>query len=154
MVWWLWILAGFGLLVLELLTPGVFFLFFGVSAILVGSVVGAGVDMPLWGEFLTFSVLSVVLLLVFRGQVLKRLKGRPGEGQRVDRLEDEIATTQVAIPVGAVGKAELRGTPWSARNVGDTDLDIGVRCRVERIDGLMLCIRNADETKSKDASVR
>jgi len=153
MIWWLWILVGFGLLVLEMLTPGVFFLFFAVSALLVGIVVGAGMDMPVWGELLAFSVLSIVLLLVFRGPILRKMKGRPGEGRRVDRLEDEIATTQEAISVGAVGKAELRGTTWSARNMGTIDLDAGVRCQVERVDGLTLCIRKPDEKESTDPAV-
>ncbi len=141
MEWWIWIVVGFALLVFELVTPGIFFLFFGASALVVGLLDVAGLDLPLGMELLTFSVLAVVLLLVFRGPILRRLKARPGEGHRVDRIEDEIATTQGAIAVGAVGRAELRGTTWNARNVGEQDLATDVRCRVVKIDGLMLDIR-------------
>ncbi len=43
MAWWLWILIGLGLLVLETATPGGFFaFFFGVGAVLVGMAVALG----------------------------------------------------------------------------------------------------------------
>jgi len=41
------------------------------------------------------------------------------------------------------GKAELRGTAWNARNVGDTPIAESQRCRVERVDGLTLWVRLA-----------
>lgn len=43
---------------------------------------------------------------------------------------------------GAVGKAELRGTVWTARNEDTRSLTRGERCRVMRVDGLTLSIRS------------
>ena len=40
-----------------------------------------------------------------------------------------------------LGKAELRGTSWSARNRGAAALARGQRCVVEKVDGLMLWVR-------------
>jgi membrane protein implicated in regulation of membrane protease activity len=40
-----------------------------------------------------------------------------------------------------VGKAELRGTPWEARSATGGALAKGQRCRVERVEGLMLLLR-------------
>jgi len=40
-----------------------------------------------------------------------------------------------------VGRAELRGTTWSARGVDGVALVRGTRCRVERVDGLTLWLR-------------
>jgi membrane protein implicated in regulation of membrane protease activity len=42
---------------------------------------------------------------------------------------------------GAVGKAELRGTTWTAQNADDRPLARGQRCRVARVEGLTLLIR-------------
>jgi membrane protein implicated in regulation of membrane protease activity len=42
-VWWVWIVAGFALGVLEVLVPGYIFLGFAVGAILVGAALGIGV---------------------------------------------------------------------------------------------------------------
>jgi membrane protein implicated in regulation of membrane protease activity len=46
------------------------------------------------------------------------------------------------IPSNGIGKAEMRGTSWNARNIGDKPLARGERCRVERVDGLTLVVRH------------
>jgi inner membrane protein len=40
-----------------------------------------------------------------------------------------------------MGKVELRGSSWSAQNVSPSPLTSGQRCRVEKVDGLMLLVR-------------
>ncbi|MGZ7030612.1 MAG: NfeD family protein, partial [Thermoanaerobaculia bacterium] len=59
----------------------------------------------------------------------------------VDTMIGEEAITTDEIAPGATGRADLRGSTWSARNVGETPLAKGQRCTVERIDGLLLHIR-------------
>ena len=61
----------------------------------------------------------------------------------VDNLEQEIAVATEVIAVGATGQAELRGSTWQARNIDTVDLKAGDRCRVDRVDGLVLSIRKA-----------
>jgi membrane protein implicated in regulation of membrane protease activity len=39
---------------------------------------------------------------------------------------------------GAVGRVELRGSSWEARNEGDTPLGANQRCRVTRVSGPQL----------------
>ena len=141
MLWWVWILLGFLLLLAELLTPGgLYLLFFGVAAILVGLLAGLSLIGPPWMQWLMFSVFSVVALSLFRRPLLKRL--RPAAlAQEVDSLVGETAIALEDMAADAVGKAELRGAAWSARNVGGNPLTRGQRCTVERVDGLMLCVR-------------
>ena len=142
MLWWLWMLLGLALVVLEVLTPGGFFaLFFGIGALLVGALDGLGMGGPDWLQWLLFSVLSIVSLLLFRGPLLARLKswGRKTDG--VDTLVGEVATLLEDLPADAIGKVELRGTAWSARNEDRQSLHKGQRCRVQRVDGLTLWIR-------------
>jgi membrane protein implicated in regulation of membrane protease activity len=45
------------------------------------------------------------------------------------------------VAPGGVGKAELRGTTWTARTEGTLTLEKGRRCRVERVEGLTLWLR-------------
>jgi len=141
MLWWVWILLGFLLLLAELLTPGgLYLLFFGVAAILVGLLAGLNLIAPPWMQWLMFSILSVAALSLFRRPLLKRL--RPATlAQEVDSLVGETAIALEDMAADAVGKAELRGAAWSARNVGANSLARGQRCTVERVDGLMLCVR-------------
>ena len=69
-VWWVWVVAGFGLGVLEVLVPGLIFLGFAIGAVLTGVLVGLGL---LGGNVallvLVFSVLSVLAWLALRATV-------------------------------------------------------------------------------------
>jgi inner membrane protein len=140
MPWWVWVVGGLVLLVAEVTTPGGFFaVFFGAGAILVGAVRLLGWSGPAWAEWLLFSVLSVVSLLLFRRPLMRRFNLVPGK--LVDRMEGEAAVVQEEVPAGGVGKAEMRGTSWSARTRGPVALRTGQRCRVERVEGLTLWLR-------------
>lgn len=141
MGWWLWVLLGLGLLALEMATPGGFFaLFFGVSALVVGVLVGAGAGGPAWMQWLLFSVLSVAALLTLRRPLQTRLNVG-GSGRPVDSLVASTAVALEDLAAGGIGKVELRGSAWSARNNGDRALARGQRCTVEKVDGLMLWVR-------------
>lgn len=66
-VWWVWVVAGFGLGVLEVLVPGFIFLGFAIGAVLTGVLVGLGFlggNIP--ALMLAFAVLSVLAWLVLR----------------------------------------------------------------------------------------
>jgi membrane protein implicated in regulation of membrane protease activity len=136
MAWWLWLLVGFVLTGLELMAAGGFYLiFFGLSALLIGVLELAGFGGPVWLQWLLFAILSVVTLMLFRNPLLRTL--HPAD-LPVDKIVGEIATPVADIPAGEVGRAELRGTSWAARNAYETTLLKGQRCRVARVDGLML----------------
>lgn len=68
--WWVWIVAGFALGVLEVLVPGFIFLGFAIGAVLTGVLVGIGVlgvSPPLM--LLAFAVLSVAAWLGLRATI-------------------------------------------------------------------------------------
>jgi inner membrane protein len=140
MVWWIWLLGGLALLLLEMATPGgFFFLFFGSAALAVGVLAGLGVEQD-WLQVVIFSVLSVGSLLIFRGPLMRRMAERPGRAA-VDAIAGETATLTEDLPPRGLGKAELRGSSWNAQNATDHALGKGQRCRVERVDGLTLIVR-------------
>jgi membrane protein implicated in regulation of membrane protease activity len=137
MSWWMWVLLGVVLLVVEIVTPGgLFALFFGASAILVGGLVALGVEAR-WLQWLLFAALGVLLLAALR----RRLRSRMSGGPTVDGLVGELAIPQEDLAPGATGRADLRGAPWTAINDGATVLRLGQRCRVFRAENLTIYIR-------------
>src|SRR6185503_19637106 len=142
MIWWIWIVLGLALLVLEIATPGGFyFIFFGGSAILVGFLTASGLLATDWLEWLLFSVFAIGSTAVFRKPLLQKFSPTI-PNREVDSLVGETATAMEAIQPGAIGKAELRGTAWSAVNNSQDSLVRGQRCRVERVDGLTIFVRS------------
>jgi membrane protein implicated in regulation of membrane protease activity len=140
MQWWHWAVLGLVLGLLELATPGGFFiLFFGVGALLVSVLSLAGVAGPLWVQWVTFGALSILTLFFFRDPLLRRMRASEHTGL-VDSLTADIAVAKEDIAPGAVGRAELRGTAWSALNIGAGALHRGQRWSVHRVDGLTLHI--------------
>lgn len=137
MIWWLWVLVGLGLLVLEMATPGgLFALFFGLGALCVAPL--AAVGLPAVGQWIVFSVVSVVLLVTLRNRLQERMR-RPA-GPPVDSLVGQEVVLLEDLPAGGEARAELRGVPWTARAASGIPLARGQRCRVERVDGVVLYV--------------
>jgi membrane protein implicated in regulation of membrane protease activity len=139
-LWWHWLVLGLLLVLGELATPGGFYiLFFGVAALIVGALAGLGIGGPAWLQVLLFSILAVLGLALFRTRLITWMQVDP-QAPGIDTLVGEIGTVGEPLPPGGVGKIELRGSSWSARNASDSTLPAGVRCKVVSVDGLMLYV--------------
>jgi membrane protein implicated in regulation of membrane protease activity len=140
MQWWHWALLGLVLGLLELATPGGFFiLFFAIGAMLVSLLSLFGIAGPLWVQWILFGVFSIVTLFFFRDPLVRRMRAAERIGP-IDQLTSDIAVVKEDIAPGAIGRAELRGSAWSALNVGVGMLHRGQRCAVRKVDGLTLHI--------------
>jgi len=138
MAWWMWMILGLVLAIAEAQIPTNFFLLaFGIAGLIVGALVGLGWGGPPWLQWLIFTTIAIAAVMG-----LKRSLSRPDVGgHEVDDLRREAALVIADIPSGGVGRAELRGTTWSARSSSGLALASGTRCRVERVDGLTLWLR-------------
>jgi membrane protein implicated in regulation of membrane protease activity len=137
-LWWHWLVLGLLLALAEMATPGGFFIiFFGLAALIVGVLAASNLAGPLWMQLLLFSMLSVASLLMFRRKLINRFQPDP-QAPAVDQLVGELATAIEELAAHGVGRVELRGSAWSARNATGVVLARGARCRVVRVDGLTL----------------
>ena len=141
MIWWYWMLIGLVLLGAEMVTPGGFYiLFFGLAALAVGTLAGVGLVQAEWLQWLLFSGLAILSLLIFRGPLLAWIKTQDNEVPNVDSMAGESAIPLEDLVPGGTGKAELRGTTWTAHNAGAALLKKHQRCKVDRVEGLTLWI--------------
>ena len=137
MEWWMWLAAGLVLVVAELATPGGFvIIFFGIGALAVGALALLGMVTSVPLQFLWFSLLSVASLAFLRGRVQSRLKTPPSS--TVDSLVGVVAMVQERMAPRGIGRVEVRGSMWAARNTSDVTLDPGQRALVAAVDGLTL----------------
>jgi len=140
MEWWVWLAGGLVLMVAELVTPsGFFIMFFGLGALTVGVLARSGLAESGWAQWLLFTLFSLGYVLLFRGQLARRFQIPPPPA--VDSFVGVLAVPQGEIEPGAVGRVEVRGSSWSARNVGTVPIYIGQRCTVVSVDGLLLAVR-------------
>ena len=73
-VWWVWVVAGFALGVVEVLVPGFIFLGFAIGAVIAGVLVGIG----LLGANVAVLVLVFALASLGAWFVLRRMFGARG----------------------------------------------------------------------------
>ena len=144
MMWWHWLLLGLVLIALEMAASGGFYIiFFGIAALVVAALSLGGFGGPVWLQLLLFSIFSVASLLVFRNPVMRALNLTGGAAD-LDTLSGETGTVLEPMEPGAPGRVEVRGTTWSARNVGRTSLLRGGRCDVIRSERLTLLVKGEE----------
>ena len=139
MAWWVWVLAAFLLLIIEFFTTTAHVGFFAVGAFLVAILVGLDIGGPLWFQLMLFAVSSVALLIFVRPIVVRKLG--LNKTPMVDQIAGEHAIALEDMAAESDGRAEMRGTTWSARNVGATPVTRGQKCVVDRVVGLTLYLR-------------
>lgn len=140
-----WLIAGLALLGAELLTPGGFYLiFFGVGALVVGLITNLGLGVPVWMQVALFSVVSIAALLLFRKPILRYFESK-NSTVPVDALVGEIALASESLAPQAHGRVEFRGTSWEAHNAGAHTITVSQRCRIVRVEGLMLVVQGESD---------
>ncbi len=123
MIWWHSMLLVLALLDPETIRAGGFYiLFFGLSVLTVITLIGLGLMEVVRLPWLLFSGITVGFLLVFRGPLLAKLKQDAPTITDIDTMVEEFAIPLEPLAVGEIGKVELRGTTWTAKNVGTTPL--------------------------------
>jgi membrane protein implicated in regulation of membrane protease activity len=140
-LFWHWWLVALGLLILEVLAPGTFFLWMGVSAALVGVLL---MLMPAMG----FKIQMFLFALLAIGAILAWLKYRklrpvtefvPHLNDRSGQYIGRVLILSKAIENGT-GRALVGDTHW--RVVGP-DLPVGSKVRVVDVDGSTLVVQQA-----------
>jgi membrane protein implicated in regulation of membrane protease activity len=138
---WTWIVLGLVLMGLELLAPGVFFLWLGFAAVATGLLDWA-FGLSWQAAALTFAVLSVGSVLI--GRALTRHPDEEDDGhaalnRRGHALIGRVFTLETPIVDGA-GRIRVDDSSW--RVVGPA-APAGASVRVVRVEGATLVVEPA-----------
>ena len=138
---WTWFVAACVLLLLELTTPGVFFIWLGVAAALTG-VVDYFFDLPWQAELLLFAALSVVAVVAGR-RVYKGPAMVPEDNPHLNRRQmgyvGRSFTLRQAIVDGR-GKLTIEDTVWQ---IEGPDMEAGTRVKVTAVNDMTLVVAAA-----------
>lgn len=138
MAWWSWMVVGLLLLGAEIfiIEADFYLVFLGTAALLTGLGVLALPALPVWSQWLVFAVLALVSMVFFRKRVYHLLR-RTVPDMPNDMLSERL-TLPVELPVNASCRVELRGSSWTARNVGQVAIPAAVPVRIVGVDGVTL----------------
>jgi membrane protein implicated in regulation of membrane protease activity len=123
-----WFIIGLILVLMELATPGLIVVFFGIGAWAV-SLLSLILPINLPVQLVVFLMVSICSLLIFR----KNLKSKFFEKNenKEDLLDDEFigktAIVDAPIKAGMEGKVIFKGAPWQAVSEQDVNKDEKVK---------------------------
>ncbi|MGA3003591.1 MAG: NfeD family protein [Acetobacteraceae bacterium] len=133
--WIIWVAAGLGLLILEMLLPGVFMMWLGLAAC------GAGLltlafEFGFSGQVVSFGILAAIALTI--GLRVRR----PATIMRTERAGLVGRPATALVFHGRDGRVRLGDTDWPARVPPEiAPPDPGARLRVAQVDGTILIVR-------------
>ncbi|MEW6646664.1 MAG: NfeD family protein [Pseudomonadota bacterium] len=133
--WHWWILAVL-FVVLEVFTPGTFFLFMGISAAVIGGVVLIVPGMGWEYQVLGFAVLAVVATVLGRSYLKRRPihTDRPTLNRRGAQYVGRTFSLDEPI-VNGLGKIRVDDSTWK---ISGSDCAAGSRVKVTGVDGTVL----------------
>lgn len=142
---WSWWIAGFILLAAELVAPGVFLIWIGIAALVIGALSLLLWDAAFWAwqlQLVLFAALSIAFAMLGRKYFGKNREAsdEPFLNQREASLVGRTATLQEPVVEGR-GRIRLDDTWWS---VNGEDMPAGTRVRIAAARGRTLTIEPLD----------
>ena len=138
---WNWLIFGFILMALELMAPGVFLFWLGLSALLVG-LVSFAIN-PSWQAqllmFAVFAAAAVPAWRYFAKSDSSRSISNPFLNKRTEALIGRVFTLEKPIVDGS-GTVRIDDTIW---RVAGPDAPAGSRVRIVQADGASLTVAAA-----------
>lgn len=139
-VYWHWLAFGTALLVAEVLLPGSFLMWFGVSAIVTGGLLWLAPGLAGTVQLAVFAVLSVVTIMAWRRY--ERLYPQVTDHPDLNRRGQQYVGRQYTLAdelVNGRGKLRVDDGAWTVRCL-QGDLPAGTPVRVVGVDGTVLLI--------------
>jgi inner membrane protein len=134
---WNWFIAGGILLAIEVIAPGTFMLWLGLSALLVG-VISLLVEWPWQAQFVAFAAFSLASIPIWHrvGRRVEAAVDQPFLNRRSQAMVGQTYTLDKPIVNGA-GGVRIGDTVW---RVTGPDTPAGSRVKVTRADGATLFV--------------
>lgn len=140
-VYWHWWVLGILLVTLEIFAPSAFFLWLGISAGIVGTVMLVIPEMSWELQLILFAVLAVVAIFAGRRYFRRNpiQTDNPLLNRRAEQYVGRVFTLEEPV-INGVGKVRVDDSTW---RVSGPDLPAGEQVKVIAADGVILKIESA-----------
>ena len=140
-VYWHWLIIAVALIILEILIPGAYFLWMGISAVVVGGAMFVFPQMPILVQILIYAVLSVITVVMYKSYRKKNpvITDEPALNRRAEQYVGQSFTLKEPI-VNGEGKIKVDDSTWK---ITGTDIDAGETVRVIAVEGSTLIVEGA-----------
>jgi membrane protein implicated in regulation of membrane protease activity len=141
-LFWYWWALGAAFLVLEMLLPGVVFLFLAIGTLAAGLFLFVVPDLSIELQLLTFAVVSVVAAVGLR-KTLRRLQSIDAKPNSLNARGDALIGQTIVLDspiLNGRGRVTLGDGSWS---VTGPDMVKGTRVRVAAVQGTELKVEPA-----------
>jgi membrane protein implicated in regulation of membrane protease activity len=137
---WNWFIVGGILLAIEVMAPGTFMLWLGLSALLVG-IISLFVDWPWQMQFVAFAIFAIASIPIWHrvGRRIEAPIDQPFLNRRSEAFVGQVFTLEKPIVNGS-GTVRIGDTVW---RVTGPDVSAGSRVKVTRADGGTLIVEPA-----------
>lgn len=144
---WHWLAFGVFVMLIEVLVPGVIFLWLGIAAVITGLLLAAIPSMTWEVQVILFAVLSVVA--IFIGRRIVSARQAPTDHPTLNRRGKNLIGTQYTLDAateGGRGRMRVGDTMWrfTVRPAG-TELAEETRITVVDVDGTTLIVEASGE---------
>jgi membrane protein implicated in regulation of membrane protease activity len=140
MEWWHWIAGGIVLILMELVIPSFFVLWFGLGALIVGLLLLVAPGFPLAGQILLWAIASVTMtVLWFR--VFSRIRNKTRIGTAAGDIIGEIGLLVADTAPFQRGKVRFQRPVLGAEEwpcTSDTEINAGTRVKLVSVEGSFL----------------
>ena len=143
---WHWFIAGVAFMVLELLLPGVFFLWMGLSALAVGAIAFFWPGFPWQFQLVTLAALSLVSVICYRNWQKKHPveSADPTLNRRGAQYVGRTVTITEVLD-GNRGRAKLGDSQWLVVNQAATPLNKDEQMVVTDVQGSTLVVKSPEK---------
>jgi len=139
----IWMIIGLLMLVAELVSVALVFVFFAVGGLLTALLATIGLLPTLEYQIIAFSVISFLTLILFRKNAQKIMETRRDKQQEYKEFVGETAMVIRDIPLNGSGKIYYRGAEWSAISVNHNPIEAGSKVIIQRTEGITLVVEES-----------
>ena len=140
--WMVWVGIGVMCMIIEIFTPGFFFMSVGLGALVTG-LISLLLPGTVW-QILCFAVITFVMF-IFTRKLSRKIMSKTSEETNIYALKGQSGKVVKEIPPDGRGYVKVEGEEWSAKSSDNTLIKKGSKVKILNVSGNKLLVKEVVE---------